>query len=155
MLPQKMALCALMVSCCAALSSQSPGRTPRDTLSLRAQFEKALTLQRCGDTDAALEEYETFVSAAQQFEIAPAMYADVLSNMGALHLRRGERADARRYFEDSLRQRETSSTLVNLAILLFAEPNLVSLLEAAKRCRAALELNDGDARSAVYTASAL
>ena len=112
-------------------------------VSMKAQFERALVLQRAGDLDGALEEYEAFVSAAAENDFPPDSYAEVLGNIGAIHLRRKDYDSARATFEQALEHRDLGSTRCNLAIIsLSATPDEAGLRDARSHARAALKLND-------------
>ncbi|KAJ1455204.1 hypothetical protein M885DRAFT_617359 [Pelagophyceae sp. CCMP2097] len=127
--------------CRVALSSQESDEVPGsgETISLQAQFERALVLQRCGDVDGALEEYDTFIAAAKQLNVSQKDYAEVLTNKGALHVKKGERKTARQCFEDALAGRNVGSAHVNLALLDIADRDVES---ARRRCLVAVELRD-------------
>mmetsp|Transcript_14964 Transcript_14964/g.44689 ORF Transcript_14964/g.44689 Transcript_14964/m.44689 type:complete len:176 (-) Transcript_14964:45-572(-) len=84
--------------------------------SLKAVFERALVQQRMGDTEGALAEYEAFVDAAEQNDIPPRLYAEVLENIGACHLKLGDRKTAIRSWERALGVRDSPTARCNLAI---------------------------------------
>ena len=87
-----------------------------ETVSLKDMWDRALTLQRAGQLDEALDAYEDFLSAADQNGVPPASTAEALGNVGAIHLRRKALPAARASLEASLEHRELGSTLANLAI---------------------------------------
>ena len=87
-----------------------------ETVSLKDMWDRALTLQRAGQLDEALDAYEDFLSAADQNGVPPASTAEALGNVGAIHLRRKDLPAARLSLEASLEHRELGSTLANLAI---------------------------------------
>ena len=54
---------------------------------LQAVFERALGLQRAGDSDGALEQYGVFLEAARQFEVPARTYAEVNKKRRRTHAR--------------------------------------------------------------------
>ena len=140
--------------------------TYAESSSLLGQFRLGLTKQRAGDADGALDAYEVFVNAAQEYGAPPHTFAEVLVNMGILHAQRRHHMAARASFERALECRPLASAHVNLALLCLAEGSAaakaegllgsmpVNALHAAKEhCWSAIELND-DERS-VETAERL
>lgn len=119
---------------------------------LSARFQRAVVLQRAGDHQSALREYQTFIKAAEQCDVSPEMYAEVHVNIGAVYSKLGDRGEARRNFEIALRYRQLGSAHVNLALLALAEGRMVrdpregvkALKEAEGHCRKAVELDDDD-----------
>merc|ERR1711903_315839 len=77
-----------------------------ETVSLKDMWDRALTLQRAGQLDEALDAYEDFLSAADQNGVPPASTAEALGNVGAIHLRRKNLPAARASLEASLEHRE-------------------------------------------------
>jgi len=118
--------------------------------SLQSTFDTALALQRAGDPAGALARYELFVQAAEQCDVPPVTYAEVLVNMGTIYARRQEAVPARDLFERALRSRDIGSAHLNLALLDLAagaEPisghMRIDVLERAeKHCRRTIELRD-------------
>lgn len=87
---------------------------------LITSFERAVVLQRAGQHDEAMKEYEFFLQAAGQCQdvVEPRMYAEVYGNMGALHLKRREYAEAKASLETALRYRPKFGTAyINLAVV--------------------------------------
>lgn len=121
---------------------------------LSSKFQRAVVLQRAGDHMSALKEYQTFVKAAEQCDVAPETYAEVHVNMGAIYMKLRDRKEARNSFETALKYRELGSARVNLALLALAEgqqssnpsDGINALKEAEGHCLKALEIND-DANS--------
>jgi len=117
---------------------------------LSARFRRAVVLQRAGEYNSALKEYEIFVKAAEQCEISPSTYSEVRVNMGAIYTKLKRREEARKNFKIALQYREIGSAHVNLALLVLAEGQQSSdprvgiraLKEAEEHCRKAVELND-------------
>lgn len=117
---------------------------------LQSTFETALAYQRAGDPDGALARYELFVQAAEQVEIPPLTYAEVLVNMGAIYAKRRDTERAREFFERALRLRELSSAHLNLALLELAAGSarregqmpVEALVSAERHCRRAIALGD-------------
>lgn len=120
--------------------------------SLKSTFEAGLTLQRAGDERGALGKYELFVQAAEQCDVPPLTYAEVLVNMGTIFARRRDRARAQEFFAQALRSREIGSAHLNLALVELADAAEASrasgrmpqeaLDKAAAHCRRAIELRD-------------
>eukprot|EP00591_Stephanopyxis_turris_P000520 CAMPEP_0195527700 /NCGR_PEP_ID=MMETSP0794_2-20130614/29570_1 /TAXON_ID=515487 /ORGANISM="Stephanopyxis turris, Strain CCMP 815" /LENGTH=198 /DNA_ID=CAMNT_0040658677 /DNA_START=33 /DNA_END=629 /DNA_ORIENTATION=+ len=121
---------------------------------LSVMFQRGVVLQRMGDYESALSEYEMFVEAAKQCDVSPQKYAEVHGNIGAVHMKRRDGVAARRHFEEALRHREIGSTHVNLALLTLKEGSTTSdpskgfgaLKAAETHCRRAIALDD-DSRS--------
>mmetsp|Transcript_33619 Transcript_33619/g.108631 ORF Transcript_33619/g.108631 Transcript_33619/m.108631 type:complete len:186 (+) Transcript_33619:15-572(+) len=117
---------------------------------LQSTFERALAHQRASDLDGALARYELFVQAAEQVDIPPLTYAEVLVNMGAIYAKRQDSARARDFFERALRLRDLSSAHVNLALLELAAGSesrkgqmpVEALVNAERHCRRAIALGD-------------
>jgi len=84
--------------------------------SLKAVFDRALVQQRMGDTEGALAEYQAFCDAAEQNDIPPRLYAEVLENIGACHLKLGDRKAAIRSWERAIGIRDSPTARCNLAI---------------------------------------
>jgi tetratricopeptide (TPR) repeat protein len=123
----------------AAISDDDFRLRSSETVSLKDMWDRALTLQRAGQLDEALDAYEDFLSAADQNGVPPASTAEALGNVGAIHLRRRNLPAARASLEASLEHRELGSTLANLAI---AALQAGDVLEARTRARAARHLDD-------------
>ena len=117
---------------------------------LSSKFQRAVVLQRAGDHESALKEYETFVKAAKQCDVSPATYAEVHVNMGAIYTKMKRRGEARKNFEIALEFRELGSAHVNLALLTLSEgrlstdPKVIkqSLNDAKNNCEKAIRIND-------------
>ena len=123
---------------------------------LSSRFQRAVVLQRAGDHMSALNEYQIFVKAAEQCDVSPAMYAEVLINMGAIYFSKlKDKQKARQQFETALTYRDIGSAHVNLALLTLSESQFQSsnpntgvniaedaLLTARDHCTQAIQLND-------------
>lgn len=117
---------------------------------LSARFKRAVVLQRAGEHMSALKEYEIFVQAAEQCEVSPKTYAEVLVNIGAIYTKLKQKDEARKHFETALNHREIGSAHVNLALLTLSEGQLSSdptvilkaLNDAKEHCKKAIDLDD-------------
>jgi len=113
------------------------------TVTLTQQFERGLVLQTAGDYEGALAEYGAFVDAADDRGLPS---AEVLSNIGAIHLRRGDDDAAAAALERSLAQVDMGKTRCNLAI---ARLRAGDLAAARRHARAAVARNDDAASAAL------
>ena len=103
-------------------SSLSPGTVLTSDESLTLRFQRAVVLQRAGEYNSALQEYQTFIKAATSCNVSLEMYAEVHVNMGAIYMRQRNWTEARKNFEIALGFREDmSSAHVNLAVLVLSE----------------------------------
>jgi len=117
---------------------------------LQSTFEAALAHQRAGDSDGALARYELFVQAAEQCDIPPLTYAEVLVNMGTIYAKRRDKERARGFFKRALGLRELGSAHLNLALLELAAGGEartgqmpIDVLERAEwHCKRAIALRD-------------
>ena len=75
-------------------------------------------LQRAGDKDGALDNYQIFLAAAKENEAPPDTYAEVLVNIGTIYAMRSDPVRAKQHFEEALQYRDIGSARVNLAVLL-------------------------------------
>jgi len=114
--------------------------------SLLLRFQRAVVLQRAGQYNDALREYQTFVKAAESCNVSPEMYAEVHVNMGAIYMKLKDWTKARNNFkraidhrrrgkddddDDENNVRSAASAHVNLALCLLAERQELSLKGAA------------------------
>ena len=129
---------------------------------LSVLFQRALVLQRSGEIDQALEQYDLFCKAAVQCDVNPSQYAEVHVNMGAIYLRKSDRMLAKYHFDMALHHRPTMGKAhVNLAVLHLQhaqqqreKDKAMECLAAAKEhCQKAIALNDDSA--SVETATRL
>ena len=97
-----------------------------------------------GDAEGALEQYTTFVEAAEQNKIPRRAYAEVLENIGACHLKLGDRASAVRSLERAIAARDTPNARITLAIAFIQSGRLDDAWVHAAAARAA---DDADART--------
>lgn len=128
---------------------------------LQGCFEKGLMLQRAGDSDGALEQYETFVDVAKQFSAPPLTFAEVKVNMGSIKAKKKQHAAAKALFEEAIQARELGIAHVNLALVILSEASerigatgempSSAVADAASHCRRALELQDDDRSCAIAT----
>jgi len=132
------------------MSYDDDGMTLADDEPLSSRFQRAVVLQRAGDHESALREYQLFVKAAEQCDVSPDLYAEVRVNMGAVFMKIKDRYEAKRNFELALQLRDMGSAHVNLALLALAEGQMSNdprdgvraLKEAEGHCRKAVDLND-------------
>eukprot|EP00578_Thalassiosira_sp_NH16_P024841 CAMPEP_0181100954 /NCGR_PEP_ID=MMETSP1071-20121207/13482_1 /TAXON_ID=35127 /ORGANISM="Thalassiosira sp., Strain NH16" /LENGTH=165 /DNA_ID=CAMNT_0023183745 /DNA_START=394 /DNA_END=888 /DNA_ORIENTATION=- len=137
-------------------------------------FQKAVVLQRSGDRDGALREYEQFLKVATVHDVDPSLYSEVHANMGAIYAMQGKgggtdidnelkselRIKAKEAFKEAVNYRPSlGSAWVNLALLLLAEGKEMgislseqskvknALSEARQCCERALGLDNDDERS--------
>jgi len=138
----------------ALFSTQRPMELENEQ-SLATVFERALILQRAGNTQEALEQYQLFCKAAAQCKVDPSQYAEVHVNMGAIHLRQNQPDLARDHFGEALQHRQLGTAHVNLAVLnlrqatsvaTLREEGLKCLQSAKHHCQKAVALKD-DPRS--------
>ena len=83
-------------------------------------FQRAMVLQRAGSYDEALKSYELFCRAAEQCNVDKSQYSEVLVNMGAIYLKKGDnnsKEQAKQYFTTALKYRQNGMAHVNLAVL--------------------------------------
>ena len=134
-----------MMAASRPLRASSEDEFPRlrsaETVSMKSMFERALVLQRAGDLDGAEEEYTNFLDCAKQQGVPPTATAEIYGNIGAIHLRRGDRAAAKESFEASLACTPLGTTHCNLAIIALQGDG--DVVEARRHARAALHLGDG------------
>jgi tetratricopeptide (TPR) repeat protein len=129
-------------------SSSKAVKEHEEPLSL--MFQRAVALQRSGATDECLKEYETFIKAATQCDVSPIMYAEVLANMGAVWMKRGDAAKAQEHFHMALQHRQLGTAHVNLALLALQQGSktmdsskgMDALQKAKTHCQQALQLKD-------------
>jgi tetratricopeptide (TPR) repeat protein len=138
--------------CSSLVVSSSPGDgTPikdhEEPLSLI--FKRAVMLQRSGDHNSALKEYDMFIKAAKQLDVSPERYSEVHINIGAAHLKNRNMEDANYHFEQALGYRQIGKAYVNLAVLALQKASMTrvgvsiaALQEAKTYCGKALALND-------------
>ncbi|KAL9187061.1 hypothetical protein ACHAXT_010781 [Thalassiosira profunda] len=132
-------------------------------------FQKAVVLQRSGNRQGALEQYEQFLKVAISHEVDPSLYAEVYANVGALYAMQGKgsvgqdqkselRQKAKDAFSEAVRYRPSlGSAWVNIALLTLAEgkdlgngePAKVqdALKEARQCCERALGMDNDDEQS--------
>lgn len=88
---------------------------------LSLMFRRGVVLQRSGELDQALKEYDLFLKAAQQCDVDAYKYAEVHVNMGAIHLRQKAPEQAKYHFGEALKHRQLGTAHVNLAVLTLQE----------------------------------
>ena len=104
-----------------------------ETSSLEAIFLRALMLQRAGDKDGALDNYQIFLAAAKENEAPPDTYAEVLVNIGTIYAMRSDPVRAKQHFEEALQYRDIGSARVNLAVLLLQQVSAAAKSGALQR----------------------
>lgn len=118
---------------------------------LSVMFQRAVVWQRAGQYEEALNEYKLILQAAQQCQVAPAQYAEVHVNLGALYLRLKDATQAKVHFETALEHRPDLGTAhVNVAVLNLQELSTVQnkmtgieLLDKAQwHCQQVLALSE-------------
>jgi len=115
-------------------------------------FQRALVMQRSGDGEGALIEYERFIKAAKQCDVPPKQYAEVFVNMGAIELKLGHMEMAEHRFKQALKKRPLGNAHVNLAALSLQQLEktterskaLELIARAQSHCEKAVGLNDED-----------
>ena len=90
-------------------------------------------LQRAGDKDGALDNYQIFLAAAKENEAPPDTYAEVLVNIGTIHAMRSDPVRAKQHFEEALQYRDIGSARVNLAVLLLQQVSAAAKSGALQR----------------------
>ena len=138
-----------------------------EEIPLNQIFQKAVVLQRMGDRDGALQEYNNFLKVAKTHDVDPSLYAEVHANTAAIYAMQGKgdaddsremRAKAIEAFQEALKYRPSlGSAWVNLALLQLAEGKelgaheqdkvKIVLKEARSCCERALGLDNDDERS--------
>jgi tetratricopeptide (TPR) repeat protein len=105
---------------------------PLNDESLVLRFQRALVLQRAGEYDKALHEYQTFVKAAESCNVSAEMYAEVHVNMGAIYMKLKNWPEARHHFKRAIAHRDVlGNAHVNLALCLLAERQAMSLFQSS------------------------
>jgi tetratricopeptide (TPR) repeat protein len=113
-------------------------------------FKRAVMLQRSGDQESALKEYDMFIKAAKQLDVSPEMYSEVHINIGAAQIKNRNMEEAKYHFEQALGYRQIGKAYVNLAVLALQKASMTrdpsegiaALQEATIHCEKALALND-------------
>jgi len=113
-------------------------------------FKRAVMLQRSGDHESALKEYDMFIKAAKQLDVSPEMYSEVHINIGAAQIKNRNTKEAKYHFEQALGYRQIGKAYVNLAVLALQKASMTrdpsegiaALQEAKIHCEKALALND-------------
>ena len=138
-----------------------------EEIPLNQIFQKAVVLQRMGDRNGALQEYNHFLKVAETHDVDPSLYAEVYANTAAIYAMQGKagdndckemRAKAIEAFQQALKYRPSlGSAWVNLALLQLAEGKELGaneqdkvkgvLKEARSCCERALGLDNDDERS--------
>jgi tetratricopeptide (TPR) repeat protein len=83
-------------------------------------FQRAVVLQRSGDHESALKEYQFFIKAAEGCDVSPSMYAEVHVNIGAVYAKDNANLElAKHHFELAIGYRPDNmgTAYVNLALL--------------------------------------
>ena len=83
-------------------------------------FQRAVVLQRSGDHESALKEYQFFIKAAEGCDVSPSMYAEVHVNIGAVYAKDNSNLElAKHHFELAIEYRPDNmgTAYVNLALL--------------------------------------
>ena len=83
-------------------------------------FQRAVVLQRSGDHESALKEYQFFIKAAEGCDVSPSMYAEVHVNIGAVYAKDNANIElAKHHFELAIgyRPNNMGTAYVNLALL--------------------------------------
>ena len=140
------------------LSLSNPRSIEKDNEEpLSVIFQRAMVLQRAGSYDEALKSYELFCRAAEQCNVDKSQYSEVLINMGAIYLKKGDnnsKEQAKHYFTTALKYRQNGMAHVNLAVLNLQQATSSSItttdlteeikcLKTAKdHCDKAIKLND-------------
>ncbi|GFH56854.1 hypothetical protein CTEN210_13330 [Chaetoceros tenuissimus] len=89
--------------------------------SLSTRFSRAVILQRSGEYSQALEEYQTFIKAAESLDIETTTYAEVYINMGSTYMKLSRYEEAKECFLKGIEMREMGSAYLNLALLVLAQ----------------------------------
>jgi tetratricopeptide (TPR) repeat protein len=118
-------------------------------------------LQRSGDHEAALKEYDMFIKAAKSLDVSPERYSEVHINIGAAQIKNRNMEEAKYHFEQALGYRQIGKAYVNLAVLALQKASMTmdpsegiaALQEAKIHCEKALALNDD--RQSTVTANRL
>lgn len=136
-------------------------------------FQKAVVLQRMGDRNGCLAQYERFITVAQSHDVDPSLYAEVYANIGAIYAMQASalaadnmvtkkelRGKAKYSFQEAVKYRPSlCSTYVNLSLLLLSEGKELGnsqseqlqvkelLREARQCCERALGMDNDDERS--------
>jgi tetratricopeptide (TPR) repeat protein len=140
-----------------------------EEIPLNQIFQKAVVLQRSGDRQGALREYNHFLKVAETHQVDRSLYAEVYANMAAIYAMQGKggnsaddakemRDQAKEAFQQALQYRPSlGSAWVNLALLQLAEGKELGaneqeqvkmmLKEARQCCERALGLDNDDERS--------
>uniref|UniRef100_A0A7S4ASB1 MalT-like TPR region domain-containing protein n=1 Tax=Pseudo-nitzschia australis TaxID=44445 RepID=A0A7S4ASB1_9STRA len=116
-------------------------------------FQRGLVLQRSGDYEGALKEYNFFVKAAEGCGVSPEMFAEVHVNIGAVYFKDIENEDlAKHHFELAIQYRPIGTAYVNLALIDLRKGSSAGasdpvtgracLGEARSNLKKAIELND-------------
>ena len=111
-LPQKKSL---------SLHYQSFSSNDNNDESLSTRFSRAVILQRSGEYSQALQEYQTFIKAAESLDIDTATYAEVYINMGSTYMKLSQYQEAKECFIKGIEMREMGSAYLNLALLVLAQ----------------------------------
>ena len=125
-------------------------------------FQRAVVLQRAGNYDKAMEEYNIILKAAKQVDLKVEQYAEVHVNLGALYLRQKRNVEqAKHHFAMALSHRQMGVAHVNLAVLMLQEltKNNVRdkqqgreiLIAAREHCQNAITLKDDDQAQVMAT----
>lgn len=122
-------------------------------------FQRAVVLQRSGESDEALKDYDLFIKAAKQCDVSPEMYAEVHVNIGAVYFKENNTVLARHHFEQALKHRQVGTAYVNLALIALKEGSktmnpragMSALREAKNQCVKAIELGDSPQSNAMAT----
>ena len=125
----------------------------RSSASLEAIWERALCLQRAGDSAKAIEEYELLVAAAEASGAPPASLSEAHINMGQLKARLGDRQGARDHIHTALETRSLATAHINLALLELADGEEAGCMStdalnaAIKHCKRALSAEESNEES--------
>lgn len=89
--------------------------------SLSTRFSRAVILQRSGEYSQALQEYQTFIKAAESLDIDSTTYAEVYINMGSTYMKLSQYSQAKECFLKGIEMREMGSAYLNLALLVLTQ----------------------------------
>lgn len=89
--------------------------------SLSTRFSRAVILQRSGEYSQALQEYQTFIKAAESLDIDSTTYAEVYINMGSTYMKLSQYEEAKECFLKGIEMREMGSAYLNLALLVLTQ----------------------------------
>ena len=131
---------------------------------LSVLFQRAVVLQRSGDPQAALKEYQLFLKAATQISeqnkeyLKPEMLAEVYNNVGAVYVKLQQTDLAIEHLTKAVQVRKLGTAYVNLALLTLQQGQqqqtsdpTKALQTAQTYCQEALALQDDSQSVATAT----